>query len=140
MPLENEQDWQLFFRTSLTHAKLEIYKGGFEPTISPPLFDKPIIRIHATCPTAKKTWRLSGELSQEIGLGVEFGRWKIPLDRKIIVRVELSQKYRLRFAPTKWMLDPKYSENNVGEGTGVFELTLITRFNSSTSVVGFGTG
>lgn len=105
MALEREEDWQLFLEISAVRVHSEIYGKRLEPIISPPLFDKPIIRILTRSISAKEGWLWSGFLIQEIGLGMEFQRWRIPLDRKSIVQANFSQKYRLRFEPVGWLED-----------------------------------
>lgn len=101
MALDREQDWQLFFESSSVRA----HKERLESIITPPLFNKSIIRILVRSASAGKNWLWSGNLIQEIGHDMEFQRWKIPLDRKNIIQVPLSGKYRLRFESTKWLND-----------------------------------
>lgn len=103
MTLDHEEDWQLFFEGSSVRVRSEIYEKGLESIISPPLFGKSIIRISAHSVGAKKSWLWAGILTQEIGLGMEFQRWRIPLARKNIIQIQLSQKYRLRFESVKWL-------------------------------------
>ena len=105
MPLDREEDWRLFFQGSLTQAQSGIYKGRIEPIAGPPIFNKSFVRILAHSPASKKTWWFAGTLIQEIGLGMEFQRWKIPLGVKSIIKVDYSQKYRLRFLAAPWLRD-----------------------------------
>jgi hypothetical protein len=104
MPLDREEDWKLFFEGSSVRVRPG-FGEGLDSIISPPLLGKSIIRILVQSKSAKRSWWWSGLLIQEIGSGMEFQRWRIPLDRKIILWVNLSQRYRLRFQPVKWLED-----------------------------------
>jgi hypothetical protein len=105
MPLDSEEDWQMFFQGSFTRARTGIYQGRFEPIAGPQIFNKSFIRILAQSPGARRTWWLAGTLIQEIGFGMEFQRWKIPIGVKSVIKVEYSDKYRLRFFPVPWLMD-----------------------------------
>lgn len=105
MPLDREEDWQVLFQGSFARARSGIYQGIFEPISGPQVFNKSFVRILAQSPGARQTWWLAGTLIQEIGLGMEFQRWKIPIGIKSVIRVEYNSKYRLRFLPVSWLRD-----------------------------------
>ena len=105
MPLDREEDWQIFFQGSFAQARTGIYQGRIEPIAGSPIFDKSFIRILAQSPGARRTWWLAGTLIQEIGFGMEFQRWKVPIGVKSIIRVGYSDKYRLRFLAVPWLRD-----------------------------------
>jgi len=105
MPLDREEDWQQFVQGSYVQARSGIYEGRIEPIAFPLFFNKPIIRISVRSQTSRRTWWLAGTLTQEIGMGMELQRWKIPLGRKSIIKIELSGKYRMRFDVARWLAD-----------------------------------
>lgn len=116
MPLDREEDWQIFFQGSFARAQSGIYEGRIEPITFPLFFNKPIVRIYARSPNSKATWWLAGTLTQEIGLGMEFQRWSIPLGRKSIIKIEFAGKYRMRFDAVRW-LSSLYLEIDTYEGS-----------------------
>ena len=128
MPLDREEDWQVFLEGSFTQAQSGIYKGRIEPIAGSPIFDKSFIRIFAQSPGSKKTWWLAGTLIQEIGFGMEFQRWKIPLGVKSIIKVDYSNKYRLRFLAVPWLPDLLLKiDIYSGEGAEVVEVEQSTQ-------------
>lgn len=105
MSVGDESLWEFvltqdYYRESLGYQQVEpIYLPGY--------FDWQTLRVRVSCPTARTTWRVAGELVQVLGInsGFDFeGEVKLlPLNASKLISFSEFAGYQLKFYPKYWI-------------------------------------